>query len=72
MLGAKKLRQDRSRENRSSYVNGVPIIVGSAYGHQEETKDALRNRKKRKPEPIKPTETSKVRDGSSKKRVSFA
>ncbi|KAL8922609.1 MAG: hypothetical protein Q9208_005113 [Pyrenodesmia sp. 3 TL-2023] len=38
----------------------------------EETKVALRNRKKRKPEPVKPTETSKVRDGSNKKRVSFA
>ncbi|KAL8761880.1 MAG: hypothetical protein Q9184_002043 [Pyrenodesmia sp. 2 TL-2023] len=37
----------------------------------EETKDALRSRKKRKREPLKPTETSKVRHGSSKKRVSF-
>ncbi|KAI4207372.1 MAG: hypothetical protein LQ346_000622 [Caloplaca aetnensis] len=38
----------------------------------EETKDALRSRKKRKLEHIKPTETPKVRDGPGKKRVAFA
>ncbi|KAL8908219.1 MAG: hypothetical protein Q9207_000940 [Kuettlingeria erythrocarpa] len=38
----------------------------------EEAKDALRSRKKRRLENTKPTETSKVRVGSGKKRVAFA
>lgn len=71
---ARRKEAEARQEQRNSKLvrQWCFIVVNNTYGLQEETKDALRSRKKRKLEHIKPTETPKVRDGPGKKRVAFA